>query len=38
VAYTNRGHLENFPVNEFDAFFGSEESGFRHFENVVGRE
>jgi hypothetical protein len=38
VTLTDGTHLDNFPVKELNAFFGSEETGFGHFENIVGRE
>jgi len=31
-------HLDDFPVNKLNPFFGPEQPGFSHFENVVGRE
>jgi hypothetical protein len=37
VPIADRAHLDDFPVNELNAFLGSEETGFGHFENVVGR-
>jgi hypothetical protein len=38
VTHTDGTHLQNFPIDKFDTLFRTEESGFRHFENVVGRE
>jgi hypothetical protein len=38
MAITGGTHFEDFSVNELDSFFRSEESGFSHLDNFVGRE
>jgi len=38
VSITRRSHLNDFPIDEFNALLLSKEPGFRHFNNVVSRE